>query len=80
LRRALLAASGALLRRPAAFASAGWLARRLGAALPPRWRAQLGGPWTRNRELPDLPPESFRRWYARRERARRRQRDDGHVR
>ena len=47
---------------------AGRLARGLGRRLPPAWRARLAPPWTRGRELPELPRQSFREWWAERER------------
>jgi L-lactate dehydrogenase complex protein LldF len=69
-RRALARAARLVLERPALFALAGGVARALGRALPARWLAPLAAPWTRGRELPPLPRESFRSLYARRRRAR----------
>jgi L-lactate dehydrogenase complex protein LldF len=59
-RRWLLAAAGALLRRPRGIAAAGWLARAAGRIAPERWLAHAGEAWTRERALPELPRKSFR--------------------
>jgi L-lactate dehydrogenase complex protein LldF len=54
-----------VLERPALFAAAGGLARMTARALP-GIAARLAAPWTRGRELPPLPRESFRALYAKR--------------
>jgi L-lactate dehydrogenase complex protein LldF len=58
-----------VLQRPALFAAAGALARGAARALP-GVAARIAAPWTRGRELPPLPRESFRGLYAKRSRAR----------
>jgi L-lactate dehydrogenase complex protein LldF len=70
LRAAFAHAARLVMERPALFAFAGAAARALGRALPARWLARAAGPWTRGRELPPLPRESFRRLLAKRRRAR----------
>jgi L-lactate dehydrogenase complex protein LldF len=66
-RRWLLAAAGALLRRPRATAAAASLARGAQRILPERWLDRAGGAWTHERALPKLPPASFRaEWRQRR--------------
>jgi L-lactate dehydrogenase complex protein LldF len=69
-RSALARAARLVLERPALFALTGAAARALGRTLPSGWLARLAAPWTRGRELPPLPRESFRALYARRRRAR----------
>jgi L-lactate dehydrogenase complex protein LldF len=64
--RAVLSAAGIVLRRPALTNMAAALARRVGRALPTRWLVRLSGAWGRERELPDLPRESFRAEWSRR--------------
>jgi L-lactate dehydrogenase complex protein LldF len=65
-KRALLAAAGAALLRPRVVAGLGWLARRVGGALPAGWRDRLAAPWTADRALPELPRASFRAEWRRR--------------
>jgi L-lactate dehydrogenase complex protein LldF len=65
-KRALLAAAGAALLRPRLVAGLGWLARRVGGALPAGWRDRLAAPWTADRALPELPRASFRAEWRRR--------------
>jgi L-lactate dehydrogenase complex protein LldF len=65
-RRLLLAASGALLRSPHATAIAASLARAAVRSIPERWLDRLGGAWTRERALPELPRTSFRTEWRRR--------------
>jgi L-lactate dehydrogenase complex protein LldF len=67
-RRALARSARFVMERPALFAAVGAVARALGRALPSAWLDQLAAPWTRGRELPQLPRASFRALYARRER------------
>jgi L-lactate dehydrogenase complex protein LldF len=64
--RFALVAASRLLSHPRLYAAAGLVARRIGRALPRSWLSAGAGPWTRGRELPELPPESFRELYARR--------------
>jgi L-lactate dehydrogenase complex protein LldF len=62
--RLALAAAAFVLERPRLFAALGRVARRLPrAALAGPWN-----PWTRDRDLPELPRESFRDQYRRRRR------------
>jgi len=65
-RRALLTVGGALLRRPTAIAVVAAFARSVARWLPARWLARAGGGWSRERELPELPPASFRSEWSRR--------------
>jgi L-lactate dehydrogenase complex protein LldF len=58
----------AALVRPRVYEAASRLALALGRALPARVRSRLAAPWTRTRELPELPPRTFRDLYARRSR------------
>ena len=62
-KRAAMLVMGWVLARPAWYERAGKLARwtlRHG----PRWLLMSRlNPWTRERELPEAPPESFRDWY-----------------
>ncbi len=54
---------GNVLRRPWLYQLGGWFARRVTPWVPRfmlRWN-----PWGRQRELPDMPPESFRQWMRR---------------
>jgi L-lactate dehydrogenase complex protein LldF len=67
-RSALARAARLVMERPGLFAAAGAAARLAGRALPPRWLARIAAPWTRGRELPPLPRESFRALYAKRRR------------
>jgi L-lactate dehydrogenase complex protein LldF len=59
-----------VMERPALFSLAGAVARLAGRALPTPWLERIAAPWTRGRELPPLPCESFRALYAKRSRAR----------
>ena len=65
-KRLALTTFGSVLRRPRALATLGWVARRVGRALPGAWRERLTAPWSRERALPDLPRESFRAQWRRR--------------
>jgi L-lactate dehydrogenase complex protein LldF len=68
MRLALARVARLVMERPALFALAGAAARLAGRALPPSWLARLASPWTRGRELPPLPRESFRALHAKRRR------------
>ncbi len=59
-----------VMERPALFAASGGAARLIGRALPATWLARLAAPWTRGRELPELPRASFRALYAKQRRER----------
>jgi L-lactate dehydrogenase complex protein LldF len=65
-RRAAARIARLVMERPALFAAAGFVARRAGRALPASWVARFAAPWTRGRELPPLPRESFRALLAKR--------------
>ena len=69
LRAAFARIARRVMERPALFAFAGGAARVVGRALPAPWLARLTVPWTRGRELPELPRESFHTLYAKRRRA-----------
>ena len=47
------------------YALAGRVARFFLRVLPPAWTRGLSGAWGRQRELPVVPPESFREMYRR---------------
>jgi L-lactate dehydrogenase complex protein LldF len=68
LGRAGARAARLVLEHPRLFAFSGALARALWRSLPAAWLARLAAPWTRGRELPPLPRESFRTLYAKRRR------------
>jgi L-lactate dehydrogenase complex protein LldF len=69
-RRAIARLARCVMERPGLFSFAGGAARVVGRALPASWLARLAAPWTRGRELPELPRESFRALYAKRSRTR----------
>jgi len=55
-----------VMERPRLFSLTGAAARLAGRTLPARWLTRIAAPWTRGRELPLLPRESFRALYAKR--------------
>jgi L-lactate dehydrogenase complex protein LldF len=61
--RSAMRVMGWVLAWPRAYRTAGWLGRWALRHLPARLLGVLGRPWTRHRELPDSPRESFREWY-----------------
>ena len=69
-RRAATSLARFVMERPALFAASGGAARLVGRTLPASWLARIATPWTRGRELPEFPRESFRALYAKRRRAR----------
>ncbi|SDG30570.1 L-lactate dehydrogenase complex protein LldF [Sinosporangium album] len=64
--RAALRAAGWMLARPERLARAQRLAFRLRRLVPRRLPGPLSA-WTDTRDLPDIPPESFRDWWKRTE-------------
>lgn len=64
--RALLRAAGPLLARPRGLALLGALLRAAARHLPRAWLHARWNPWTRGRDLPELPPRSFREEWRRR--------------
>jgi L-lactate dehydrogenase complex protein LldF len=62
-KRLAMRVMGWVLARPRVYRGAGWLGRWALRRLPGRLLGVLGRPWTRHRELPDPPRESFREWY-----------------
>ncbi|MDF5758693.1 lactate utilization protein B [Spongiactinospora sp. TRM90649] len=62
--RAGMRAAGWVLDRPIRLAKAQRLASRLRGLVPRRLPGPLGA-WTNTRDLPDIPAESFRDWWAR---------------
>ena len=62
-KRLAMRVMGWVLARPRAYRAAGWLGRWGLRRLPGRVRRALAGPWTRHRELPQAPAESFGEWY-----------------
>ncbi len=64
-KRRLMKLTSTVLRRPWLFAAAG-SAMRFALRWAPRWLVDNRfNPWTRQRELPEPPNQSFRRWYRR---------------
>ena len=65
-KKRMLARVGAFaLARPALFRLVGRGVRTVLRLLPERALRAVGGEWSRQRELPSLPAESFHEWYAR---------------
>ena len=62
-KRAAMRVMGWVLARPRAYQAAGRLARWALRRVPPRLLGALARPWTRERDLPDAPAESFHQWY-----------------
>jgi len=54
---------GRLFQRPAAYRRLTRWGRRVARALPASWLGRLAAPWTRERELPEIPAMSFRELY-----------------
>ena len=69
-RRAATSLARFVMERPGLFAASGAAARLVGRTLPASWLARVATPWTRGRELPEFPRESFRALYAKRRRER----------
>jgi L-lactate dehydrogenase complex protein LldF len=65
-RRLVLSLAGRVMAHPSLYRASGWLARRLGTWLPAVALRPFVGGWTRARDLPPLPRESFRTRFARR--------------
>jgi L-lactate dehydrogenase complex protein LldF len=63
-RRLMLAVMGRVMASPVSYRLVGWLARRVGGLLPSSLTSRLAQPWTRARDLPPLPRDSFRARYA----------------
>jgi len=63
-KRLALQLAGRLLRSRRLYECAGRWGRRLLRWSPAPLRRLLGGPWTRQRELPPTPARSFRDWWA----------------
>jgi L-lactate dehydrogenase complex protein LldF len=59
---------GAVVSRPRVFETLGAVTRGMMRVLPRGIMRKLAGPWTRARELPIAPPQSFRAWYRSRQR------------
>lgn len=57
-----------LFRHPRLFALAGRTARRVFRLMPRRWHRYLTGRWGEERDLPDIPIESFQSWVRSRRR------------
>lgn len=69
LQRLSLGFAGRIMQSPRLYRVAGWLLRRGGGLLPAGARRALTQPWSRARELPKLPRQSFRALFAKRERS-----------
>jgi L-lactate dehydrogenase complex protein LldF len=65
-KRWALAIGGAVLRHPWLYECLGRLARAVGRRLPRAWLYARANVWGRARELPDVPPRSFRDWHRER--------------
>lgn len=64
-KRIIMRIAGWVLGRPAVFRAAGSLMRRFLNKAPHGLLFNKRNPWTRQRELPAVPPESFREWFVR---------------
>jgi len=62
-KRAAMRVMGWVLARSPRYERGSRLARWTARRLPRRLLTMLGRPWTHERDLPDLPAESFREWY-----------------
>ncbi len=69
-KRFAMRVGAAVLGNPHAYAAAGWLARRMWPFLIRLPRSPLE-PWTRTRDLPIPPRQSFRAWWAQQEESQR---------
>jgi L-lactate dehydrogenase complex protein LldF len=63
-RRVSFSIAGWVLARPLLYRMMGWWIRRVGRLLPDRMLVWIGDPWTRARDLPSLPRQSFRARFA----------------
>jgi L-lactate dehydrogenase complex protein LldF len=62
-KRAILGLARRVLGSRAVYTASGRLARGVGRLLPKSLLRRLTSPWTRGRELPELPRQSFRAWW-----------------
>ncbi|HIE60878.1 MAG TPA: lactate utilization protein, partial [Microbacterium sp.] len=62
-RRLAFGLLGRVFAWPAAYRQITSWSRRIARALPDPWLARLATPWTRGRELPEIPVKSFRELY-----------------
>ncbi len=65
-KRAAMELSRRVLGSRALYTGLGRFARGLGRVLPAPLMRRLASPWTRGRELPELPRQSFREWWEQR--------------
>ena len=65
--RVVMRMFGAVVSRPRWFEMIGAVVRGLLRAMPHRVMQKVAGPWSRARELPVAPAQSFREWYRTRE-------------